>query len=354
MLIEISLHGAFRRLVLPMSAATTNTVPPISTKPREMTISLSGTILAAFAMDITTVTISEADAGQRLDKALVSHMPDFSRSRLQQLIEQGCVKLGAATISDVGRKVKSGDNYNIAVPSATPSELIVSDIPLSIIYEDEHLLVIDKPAGMTVHPAPGHSDDTLVNALLSLCGSTLSGIGGVQRPGIVHRIDKDTSGLLVVAKNDIAHRHLSEQLSTRTLKREYLAIVKGLPMPTTGTVEAQIARSHANRKKMSVVKSGGREAVTHYKLVQRMEQTSLIRCSLETGRTHQIRVHLTHIGHPIIGDPVYGRKLKGVDFPRQALHAAHLQLIHPHMGKEMEFDSQLPQDMRELLKLLGA
>ncbi len=292
------------------------------------------------------------NVGVRLDKSLASHLPDFSRSRLQQLIEQGHIRLGEAIITDAGRKVKSGECYSVMIPASAPSELQPSDTPLSIIYEDEHLLVIDKPAGMTVHPAPGHSDDTLVNALLTHCGSSLSGIGGVMRPGIVHRIDKDTSGLLVVAKHDIAHRHLSAQLSTRSLTREYMTIVKGLPTPTTGTIDAMIARSHSNRKKMAVVKSGGREAVTHYKLLQRMSNTALLRCSLETGRTHQIRVHLAHIGHPIVGDQVYGRKLKDIDFPRQALHAAHLRLIHPETEEEMEFDSELPQDMQDLLALL--
>jgi 23S rRNA pseudouridine1911/1915/1917 synthase len=303
-------------------------------------------------MQNITVIMNAEDAKQRLDKSLTLHLPDFSRNRLQQLIEQGCVRLGDATITDAGRKVKSGEIYLVAVPPAIPSVLVASEVSLTIIYEDEHLLVIDKPAGMTVHPAPGHRDDTLVNALLTHCGNTLSGIGGVMRPGIVHRIDKDTSGLLVVAKHDAAHRHLSAQLATRTLTREYMAIVKGLPTPVSGTIEASIGRSHSNRKKMTVVKSGGRAAVTHYKLLQRLHNASLLRCSLETGRTHQIRVHLTHIGHPIVGDTVYGRKMKDIDFPRQALHAAHLRLIHPATEEEMEFDSELPQDMQELLETL--
>lgn len=300
----------------------------------------------------TTVIITPEEAGQRLDKALTARLPDFSRNRLQQLIDQGCVRLGDATITDAGRKVKPAEAYSVHIPDAAPSELVAADIPLTIIYEDSDLLVIDKPPGLTVHPAPGHTQDTLVNALLSHCGETLSGIGGVQRPGIVHRIDKDTSGLLVVAKNDAAHQHLSQQLSTRTLSREYYCIVKGMPVPPNGTITANIARSVTNRKKMAVVKSGGREAITHYKLIKNLNNASLLQCNLETGRTHQIRVHLAHIGHPIIGDPVYGRKLKGIDFPRQALHAAKLKLIHPRTGREMEFQTDMPQDMKELLELL--
>lgn len=304
-------------------------------------------------MQSTTVVITGQDAGLRLDKALATHMPEFSRSRLQHLMEQGCVKLGEATITDAGRKVKPGDIYSVTVPDAAPSELVAADIPLTVIYEDADLLVLDKPAGLTVHPAPGHEQDTLVNALLTHCGDSLSGIGGVQRPGIVHRIDKDTSGLLVVAKHDAAHQHLSAQLATRTLSREYLCIVKGMPTPTSGTINAAIARSTTNRKKMAVVKSGGREAVTHYKLLKRLNNASLLQCNLETGRTHQIRVHLAHIGHPIIGDPVYGRKLKGIEFPRQALHAVRLKLIHPRTGKPMEFEAEMPEDMRELLNKMN-
>lgn len=302
----------------------------------------------------TTVLISPEEAGQRLDKALTARLTEFSRSRLQQLIDQGCVRLGEATITDAGRKVKQGEAYSLTVPDAAPSELVASDIPLTIIYEDADLLVIDKPPGLTVHPAPGHAQDTLVNALLSHCGGSLSGIGGVQRPGIVHRIDKDTSGLLVVAKNDAAHQHLSAQLSTRTLSREYYCIVKGMPVPPVGTIIANIARSTTNRKKMAVVRAAGREAITHYKLLKNLNGAAFLHCQLETGRTHQIRVHLAHIGNPIIGDPVYGRKLKGIDFPRQALHAAKLKLIHPKTQKAMEFESPLPSDMQELLALLSA
>lgn len=303
-------------------------------------------------MQTLTVQMTSGNTGTRLDKSLAQHLPDMSRSRLQLLIEKGCVRLGGATITDAGRKVKSGEHYIIEVPEPEESVLKPLDFPLSVVFEDDHLLVIDKPAGLTVHPAPGHSDDTLVNALLSHCGKSLSGIGGVMRPGIVHRIDKDTSGLLVVAKHDAAHRALSAQLAGRTLKREYIAVVKGLPVPVSGTIRASIGRSPSNRKKMAVVKSGGRDAVTHYKVVKPLNNAALVQCRLETGRTHQIRVHLAHIGHPIIGDPVYGRKLKGIDFPRQALHAASLRLNHPATGREMEFSSKLPFDISQLINEL--
>ncbi len=298
------------------------------------------------------VIINADDAGSRLDKILAQHLPEFSRSRMQQLIGQGQVSAGGETITDASRKVKSGETYILTVPPPESSELASTEIALNIIFEDKHFLVIDKPAGMTVHPAPGHYTDTLVNALLAHCGDSLSGIGGVMRPGIVHRIDKDTSGLLVVAKNDAAHKHLAEQLAERTLKRQYIAIVKGIPTPAIGTIDANIARSNTNRKKMAVVKSGGRASVTHYKVEEMFESAALVRCTLETGRTHQIRVHLGHKGYPIIGDQVYGRKGKTFDFPRQALHAAMLTLIHPKTGKQMEFLSPIPQDMQELINTL--
>jgi 23S rRNA pseudouridine1911/1915/1917 synthase len=303
----------------------------------------------------TFIEITASETGQRLDKCLTARLPEFSRSRIQQLLVQACVTAGGITITDANLKVKPGDIFVVDIPPAVPMTVSASDIPLTIVFEDKHLLVIDKPAGMTVHPAPGHHDDTLVNALLAHCGDSLSGIGGVMRPGIVHRIDKDTSGLLVVAKHDSAHRHLAAQLAERTLKRQYIAIVRGMPKPLSGTIDAAIARSPANRQKMTVVKSGGRPSVTHYKTEEIFENAALVRCKLETGRTHQIRVHLTHIGYPIIGDPVYGGRGKVIAFPRQALHAANLTLIHPETGEEMEFSSPIPQDMQELLiKLRGA
>lgn len=300
------------------------------------------------------VVVSEEDAGQRLDKFLCAYLKHFSRNRIQQLISQGCVKAGAATITDASRKVKQGETYEVIVEEAKASTLVANPMSLDVVFEDKHLLVINKAPGMTVHPAPGHSEDTLVNALLAHCGDTLSGIGGVQRPGIVHRIDKDTSGLLVVAKHDVAHRHLAEQLAERTLKRQYIAVVKGVPKPLSGRIEGNIARSPSNRKKMAVVKSGGKAAVTHYKVEEIFKASALVRCTLETGRTHQIRVHLTHIGHPLIGDPVYGRKGKEFNFYRQALHAAALTLVHPVTGKVMEFSAPIPEDMEALLQELRA
>jgi 23S rRNA pseudouridine1911/1915/1917 synthase len=303
-------------------------------------------------MNTHTVTIDEPDAGQRLDKCLAGLLPEFSRSRIQQLIDQGCVRLGSATITDATRKVKPGDIYSITPPAPVETHLRATAMALNILFEDKDFLVIDKPAGMTVHPAPGHADDTLVNALLAHCGDSLSGIGGVMRPGIVHRIDKDTSGLLVVAKNDIAHRNLAAQIVKRSLKREYLAVVRGIPKPAKGTIEGAIGRSRMNRKKMAVVKSGGKEAKTYYQTEEILNGYALLRCQLDTGRTHQIRVHLTHIGYPLVGDPVYGRGGKALDFPRQALHAASLTLQHPKTGKKMQFHSPIPQDMEQLLASL--
>lgn len=298
------------------------------------------------------VVVTEVDAGQRLDKCLCAHLDHFSRNRIQQLIAQGCVKAEAVTITDASRKVKPGEAYEVTEDEAEPSTLAATAIKLEVVFEDNHLLVINKPPGMTVHPAPGHVEDTLVNALLAHCGDTLSGIGGVQRPGIVHRIDKDTSGLLVVAKHDEAHRNLAAQLAERTLKRQYISVVKGVPKPPSGKIEGNIARSPSNRKKMAVVKSGGKHAVTHYKVEEVFEGAALVRCTLETGRTHQIRVHMTHIGHPLIGDPVYGRNGKEFNFHRQALHAVALILVHPVSRKVMEFAAPLPEDIELLLKQL--
>ena len=303
-------------------------------------------------MQIKTFIIEAQDAGGRLDKCLTLALPEFSRSRIQQLILEGCVVIGNTTITDSSRKTKLGEEYKISITEPKASHITATEIKLNIVFEDKHLLVINKQAGMTVHPAPGHYDDTLVNALLAHCGDSLSGIGGVMRPGIVHRIDKDTSGLLVVAKHDVAHRFLAAQLAEHTIRREYLAIVKGIPKPISGTIEGNIARSNTNRKKMVVVKIAGKTAITHYKTEEIFAANALLRCVLETGRTHQIRVHLAHIGFPIIGDQVYGRKDKKIDFPRQALHAEKLTLIHPNSKKEMQFYADLPDDMKELLRNL--
>jgi 23S rRNA pseudouridine1911/1915/1917 synthase len=247
------------------------------------------------------------------------------------------------------------------VPAPAPAHNVAQDLGLVVVYEDEHLIVIDKPAGMVVHPAAGNPDGTLVNALLHHCGGSLSGIGGVARPGIVHRIDKDTSGLLVAAKTDRAHEGLAKQFAAHSIDRRYMAIVAGLPRAATGTIDANLARSDANRKKVAVVGEGrGKRAVTHWRLEQALRDSALVECRLETGRTHQVRVHMASIGHPLLGDPVYGRSrpgtrdvLKRLGFERQALHAARLGFIHPVDSRTLSFDSRMPDDMQELLSALA-
>ncbi len=321
---------------------------------------------------VHTITAAENDAGQRLDRFLTAQLPDMSRSRLQALIGQGCVSSQGAVIDDAACKVKPQQQFTLVIPETVPSYILPQDIALDIIYEDEHLLVINKPAGLTVHPAPGHADNTLVNALLAHCGESLSGIGGVARPGIVHRIDKDTSGLLVVAKHDSAHTHLSAQLAERTLKRTYLAVVWGDLKQKSGSISGNIGRSTSNRQKMVVVKSGGKPATTHYRVVEPFGIASLVECNLETGRTHQIRVHLTHVSHPLVGDQTYGQSTQSrlnatpmkalpaatrqalLSFERQALHAKSLGLIHPATGKSMQFSCDLPSDMLQLIDALRA
>ena len=246
------------------------------------------------------------------------------------------------------------------MPEPTPAHNVPQEIALTIVYEDEHLVVVDKPAGLVVHPAAGNPDGTLVNALLHHCAGRLSGIGGVVRPGIVHRIDKDTSGLLVIAKNDVVHEGLSAQFARHSITRVYLAIVAGVPVPPAGTVDAPLARSSANRKKMAIVAEGrGKRAVTHYRLLKPLRDAALVECRLETGRTHQLRVHMASIGHPLLGDPVYGwiRKhhrelLKQLGFHRQALHAAELGFVHPVSKENLSFKSALPSDMQELFRAL--
>jgi len=249
--------------------------------------------------------------------------------------------------------VARGDQIEIILPPPVPAEPRAQAIALKIVFEDEHMLVIDKPAGLVVHPAPGSPDGTLVNALLAHCSETLSGIGGVARPGIVHRLDKDTSGLMVVAKHDRAHQGLSAQLLDRSLGRTYLAFVWGTPTPRAGKIDAPIGRHPVDRKKMAVVKSG-RSAVTHYEVLEILDGASLVKCKLETGRTHQIRVHLSHIGHPLVGDPVYGKGRRPPPIPlaRQALHATEIRFIHPVTGKPMTFHSDLPPDLSALQSVL--
>ena len=262
---------------------------------------------------------------------------------------------------DPATKVRGEEALRVAVPDPVPAHNEPQDIPLTIIFEDEHLLVVDKPAGLVVHPAAGNFDGTLVNALLHHCGGSLSGIGGVARPGIVHRIDKDTSGLLVVAKTDVAHEGLAKQFAAHSIGRRYLAIVNGVPKTSEGTVDAPLARSAANRKKIAIVEDQrGKRAVTHWKRLDVPDDAALVECRLETGRTHQVRVHMASIGHPLLGDPVYGRAgkthgklLKELEFHRQALHAAELGFTHPVTKHRLSFASPMPPDMQELFNALG-
>ncbi len=310
---------------------------------------------------IVTAVIEQDFAGSRLDKALAALAPALSRERLKALILEGRVTGGAGeAVRDPARKVEAGQRFTLHVPEAAPADAQPQDIPLSIVHEDAHLIVVDKPAGLVVHPAAGNPDGTLVNALLHHCSGQLSGIGGVARPGIVHRIDKDTSGLLVVAKSDAAHEGLSRQFKDHSITRRYQAIVAGRPRPGTGTIDTWIGRSERDRKKMAVRTEGrGKQAITHYRVLEALSGATLVECRLETGRTHQVRVHMSHIGHPLLGDPVYrtrarplGTILDALAFRRQALHAASLGFIHPVMGETLVFESPLPADMQQLLSRL--
>jgi len=305
------------------------------------------------------VTVEDAEAGERLDRVLAARLAAYSRTRLKHLVESGQVMLEGATITDPSLRVKPGQSFTVAIPPPVDDRPTPQAMALAIVYEDEQVLVLDKPAGLVVHPAPGNLDRTLVNALLAHCGDSLAGIGGVKRPGIVHRIDKDTSGLMVVAKTDRAQQKLSADFAAHRLTRSYLAVVRGVPSPRNGAIATRIGRSRANRKKMAVVASGGKEAVTHYRVLRALGlRAALVECRLATGRTHQIRVHLTSIGHPLIGDQTYGRgRGAGLPevaraFPRQALHANVIGFNHPLSGEYLEFSSPLPADMTELIATL--
>lgn len=308
--------------------------------------------------DRLSVVLPDDAAGSRLDRALADALPQLSRERIKVLIKGGAVTDAAGAAQWHGSaKVAGGERLFVALPPAAPAEAVAQDIDLVIAFEDEHLIVVDKPAGLVVHPACGNLDGTLVNALLHHCAGQLSGIGGVARPGIVHRIDKDTSGLIVAAKNDRAHEGLARQFAAHSIDRRYLAVTSGRPIPPVGRIEAALGRSPVNRKKMAVVEPGrGKHAVTHYTTVEPLADAALVECRLETGRTHQVRVHMAHIGHPLLGDPVYARPGRGsagatakrLNFGRQALHAARLGFIHPVLDMPVAFDSPLPPDMREL------
>jgi 23S rRNA pseudouridine1911/1915/1917 synthase len=309
-------------------------------------------------------TIDETSAGFRLDRALALAIPTVSRERIKRAIGAGDVMRGSVAVRDAATKVKAGEIYRLSLPSPIPLDALAQDIPLEIIFEDEHLLLVNKPAGLVVHPACGNLDGTMVNALLHHCAGRLSGIGGVARPGIVHRIDKDTSGLLVVAKTDPAHVGLSKQFKAHSMERVYTAVTVGMPMPMSGTIRANLGRSSSDRKKMAIVDADhGKPATTHYRTLRRLgSQAAVVEARLETGRTHQVRVHLTSIGHPLVGDPVYGSNrrsgplkalLGDLKFNRQALHAGVLGFEHPVTGNAMRFEAALPGDMEALIHALG-
>lgn len=323
------------------------------------------------AADTLQVIMTEDEIGMRLDKAVAKLFPDYSRTRLQGLIEEGECLVNAKICKTPSRKIELNDIVLLSLPPLVDANPEPENIPIHIVYEDDDILVLNKAAGMVVHPAVGHQTGTLVNALLYHCGETLSGINGVKRPGIVHRLDKDTSGLMLVAKNDFAHHHLSGQLQDRSLSRVYLALVLGVPFPAKGRVETLIGRHPSNRLKMAVVSKSGREAATNYSVQKTFNQVlSLIECRLESGRTHQIRVHMEHIGFPLIGDPLYGAqttklvsKLKQagyeedvrdmiVQFPYQALHATHISFIHPRTEKIMSFQCDAPENLKKLIAIL--
>jgi len=307
------------------------------------------------------VTVPAEAAGDRLDRLLTAALPMLSRTRIKALIEAGCVTRDGEPAANPSAKVRADDTFAVHVPESEAAAPAAQAIPLTVVYEDADVIVIDKPAGMVVHPAPGSPDSTLVNALLAHCGDTLSGIGGVRRPGIVHRIDKDTSGLMVAAKHDLAHAGLAAQFAEHSIERVYRAVVWGVPSPRTGTVDGAIGRSPQDRKKMAVVGRGGKSARTHYR-VQRVygPGAALVECRLETGRTHQIRVHMATLGHPVLGDPVYARVTPArrraagdaAAFARQALHAAVLGFRHPGTGATLRFESDFPGDIRKLIATL--
>ena len=303
-------------------------------------------------MERLELTAAPGDSG-RLDAWLAGQCPTLSRSALQNLIEQGLVTCGGAPVNKKD-KVAPGKIYAIDLPDPQPIEARPQNIPLDIVYEDDDLLVVNKPKGMVVHPAPGNPDGTLVNALLAHCGDSLSGIGGEKRPGIVHRIDKDTSGLIIAAKNDLAHAALAAQLKDHSLARTYVCIVCGKIKDDSGTIDAPIGRHPADRKKMAVTEKNSRSAVTHWRVLERFSGYTLVECKLETGRTHQIRVHMAYRGHPILGDMVYGHKKPELGQDSQCLHAKELRFVHPRTGQLVTVCCELPDYFTALLEKLRA
>lgn len=302
-------------------------------------------------MDYFTFAAEKEDVGTRIDVFLAENMEDISRSGVQKLIDEGMITLNGGK-TKANYKLREKDIIDVTVPEVKEVEILPEDIPLDILYEDADVIVVNKPQGMVVHPAPGHTSGTLVNALMFHCGDDLSGINGEKRPGIVHRIDKDTSGVLMIAKNDMAHQSLAAQLAEHSITRKYNAVVYNGFNEDEGTVNKPIGRNPQDRKKMAVTEKHSRHAVTHYRVIERMEKFTLIEAQLETGRTHQIRVHMTYIGHPLLGDPVYGPKKQPVSLEGQALHARVLGFIHPRTGEYMEFEAPLPPHFEALLERL--
>lgn len=298
---------------------------------------------------LETVTAETEDAGTRADVFLAAKL-GVSRSNMQKLLEDGRVKRGEKIIK-ANYKVRAGEMFVVDIPEPEPIEAVPENIPLDIIYEDDDVVVLNKARGMVVHPAPGNYTGTLVNALLYHC-SNLSGINSAIRPGIVHRLDKDTSGIMIVAKNDAVHISLSQQIQSKTAVRTYLAVVRGNIKTDSGTIETQIARDKTDRKKMAVVKEGGRDAITDYKVLERFGKYTLVRCKLRTGRTHQIRVHMEYLGYPLVGDPKYSPMKTPFGIKGQALHSHTLEFTHPRTGERMKFEAPLPEDMHKIITRL--
>jgi 23S rRNA pseudouridine1911/1915/1917 synthase len=302
-------------------------------------------------MEQVTLSATSEDAGKRLDAFLAERVPDLTRSAAARLLSEGQISVNGA-IPLKSRKLIGGETVTVTLPQPVETAVVPQNIPLDVVYEDEDVIVVNKPSGLVVHPAPGHPDGTLVNALLYHCGDSLSGIGGEKRPGIVHRIDRDTSGLIIAAKNDAAHLALCAQLSDHTLARTYECIVVGCPKEDRGTVDAPIARHPTDRKKMTVTEKNARRAVTHWEVVTRYRGYAHLRCHLETGRTHQIRVHMAYLGHPILGDTVYGAKKPVPGLQGQCLHASGLKFIHPRTGELVEVHCPLPPEFTDMLRKL--
>lgn len=304
-------------------------------------------------MEILNILTEESDSGLRIDKFLIKKTENLSRAFIQKLIENGQVELNGHLIINKSFKISPNQIITVKIPEPENLNVKPENIALDILYEDDDLLIVNKPKGMVVHPAPGNYNHTLVNALMYHCQNSLSGINGILRPGIIHRIDKDTSGLLIVAKTDNAHRHLAEQIKNHTFTRLYEAVVNGILPQDNGTIITNIARHKINRKKMAVCIGKGKLAITHYEVIQRFKKYTHLKLKLETGRTHQIRVHMSHIGHYVLGDEVYGNKNKNFDFLiGQCLHAKTIGFIHPSTGQYMEFESALPDYFKKVLSLI--